>query len=114
MSREGIRDRLPELTHLQFLVLSLLGPREKAGRQVRDALARHGVTKTGPAFYQLMARMEDSGLLSGRYNLRSVDGQLIKERVYRITAGGIGAANATRKFYGSLSGARTNPRLVDA
>jgi DNA-binding PadR family transcriptional regulator len=95
MSPRGI----PEITHLQFLVLGMLRGPERAGRHLRRALARHGVRRTGPAFYQMMARLEDAGLVAGEYEQRIVDGQIIKERRYALTPRGDSAWTATRAFY---------------
>lgn len=90
---------LPEITHLQFSVLAFLRRGERPGKAVRDQLATLGMRRSGPAFYQLMARAEDAGLVSGRYDQRMVDGQIIKERLYTITDDGTAAWEATRDFY---------------
>ena len=95
MSRRAI----PAITHLQFLVLGLLRSGDKSGRHVRRALARHGVRRTAPAFYQMMARLEDARLVAGEYDQKIVDGQIIKERRYRLTPQGEAAWSATRAFY---------------
>src|SRR5687767_1736034 len=91
--------RIPEITHLQFLVLGMLRGGERHGRVVRRALARHGVRRTGPAFYQMMARLEDAGLVEGAYDQKIVDGQIIKERRYTLTPAGETAWTKTRAFY---------------
>jgi DNA-binding PadR family transcriptional regulator len=91
--------RIPEITHLQFLVLGMLREGERPGRTLRRALARHGVERTGPAFYQMMARLEDAGLVTGAYDQKIVDAQIIKERRYALTAEGEAAWSATRAFY---------------
>jgi len=91
--------RIPEITHLQFLVLGMLRAGERPGRQVRRALARHGVARTGPAFYQMMARLEDAGLVAGEYEQKIVTGQIIKERRYALTERGEAAWSSTRAFY---------------
>jgi DNA-binding PadR family transcriptional regulator len=91
--------RIPDITHLQFLVLGMLRGSPRLGREVRRALARHGVRRTGPAFYQLMARLEDAGLVGGEYDQKVVDGQIIKERRYTLTPPGAAAWSATRDFY---------------
>ena len=57
--------RMPDLTHLQFLVLGVLHAGEQPGRAVREALAEYGVRRTAAAFYQLMARLERDGLVDG-------------------------------------------------
>jgi DNA-binding PadR family transcriptional regulator len=91
--------RLPEITHLQFLVLGMLLDDPRAGRDIRQELARHGIRRTAPAFYQMMARLEDASLVEGWYDQRVVEGQLIKERHYRLRPPGRRAWNATRDFY---------------
>jgi DNA-binding PadR family transcriptional regulator len=93
------RRTIPDLTHLQFLVLSILRTGPRAGRQVRKALARHGVQRTAPAFYQMMARLEDAAFVDGEYDQKIVDGQIIKERRYTLSAKGEAAWSATRAFY---------------
>ena len=91
--------RIPDITHLQFLVLGVLRGGERPGRAVRRALARHGVRRTGPAFYQMMARLEDAELVEGSYDQRIVEAQIIKERRYALTSRGEAAWTATRAFY---------------
>jgi len=106
---------LPEVTHLQFLVLGLLRGGPRRGLALRRALARHGARRSGPAFYQMMARLEDGGLVAGEYDQRVVGGQIIKERRYTIAPPGERAWSATRAFYdeaiGAYGGAR--PRAAD-
>lgn len=91
--------RIPEITHLQFLVLGLLKDGSALGRAVRRDLARHGARRSGPGFYQMMARLEDAGLVAGEYDQKVVDGQIIKERRYTLTPAGARAWSATRDFY---------------
>jgi DNA-binding PadR family transcriptional regulator len=90
---------LPDLTHLQFLILGSLTEGEQSGREIRARLAEQGVKKSGPAFYQLMARLEDSKYVRGWYDQKVIDGQVIKERRYKITAPGLRALEATATFY---------------
>ena len=49
----------PKLSHAQFAVLSSLMGGPASGREIRKRLAEFGMGQGGPAFYQLMARMED-------------------------------------------------------
>ena len=92
--------RLPPLTHLQFLILSvLLHAPEEPGRAVRQALAAYGVRRTAPAFYQLMARLERAGLVDGWYEQITVGDQAVTERRYRITKTGSSRWDETRQFY---------------
>ena len=90
---------LPDITHLQFSVLAFLQGGEQPGRELRGQLAGLGLRRSGPAFYQLMSRLEDAELVAGRYDQKIVDGQIIKERFYTITEQGAAAWEATRDFY---------------
>lgn len=110
------RRRIPEITHLQFLVIGILRGGERAGRFIRRRLKRHGIERSGPAFYQMMARLEDAGLVSGEYTQEIVDGQIIKERRYALTARGDAAWAATRAFYNEAIDAygAAKPRLAHA
>jgi DNA-binding PadR family transcriptional regulator len=90
---------LPDITHLQFLVLNLLMDEERSGRWLREQLAEHGHKKSGPAFYQFMSRLEDAKFVKGHYEPKEVDGQPVRERVYRVMAGGISAWEDVRAFY---------------
>jgi len=90
---------MPAITHLQFLALGMLRGGPRLGRDVRRELARHGVRRSGPAFYQMMARLEEAGFASGEYEQKIVAGQIIKERRYTILPAGASAWTATREFY---------------
>jgi DNA-binding PadR family transcriptional regulator len=93
------RPQLPHPTHLQFLVLDVLVEGGRHGREIRRDLGRHGVRRSGPAFYQMMARLEDAGWVEGFYDQKLVGSQLIKERCYRLTAAGGRVWQETRDFY---------------
>jgi len=93
------RRPLPPLTHLQFLILSALLAGDQSGKALRRELAQHGVRRTAAAFYQMMARIEDANWVAGSYIQQIVDGQIIKERSYRLTATGERALRRTRDFY---------------
>lgn len=94
---------LPPLTHLQFAILDVLGSHKKSGREVREALKTLGIRKSGPAFYQLMARLEDAGFVKGWYDQKIIDGQIIKERCYRVLGAGARAFERTEEFYREAS-----------
>jgi DNA-binding PadR family transcriptional regulator len=96
--------KLPKLSHGQFVVLSVLMENAASGREIRKRLIEFGVRQGGPAFYQLMARMEDASLLLGWYEQKIVKAQIIRERHYRITAAGRRAWNDTRQFYARAGG----------
>ncbi len=92
---------LPAITHLQVLVLDAINEGEQPGRDLRDRLATHGIRNSAPAFYQMMGRLEETGLVEGWYEQKLVDGQNVKERRYRITRRGERALAETRAFYQS-------------
>ena len=105
---------LPELTHLQFLVLGVLRNDAQRGRTLRNALSAYGIQRTGPAFYQLMARMEKDRLVDGWYEQITVRDQAVTERHYKITAEGVRRWKEARAFYEHVARAATTLRWSDA
>jgi DNA-binding PadR family transcriptional regulator len=105
--------RIPTITHMQFLVLGLLREEEQPGRVIREALAAHGVRRSAPAFYQLMARLERDRLVDGWYEQVSAGDQAVTERRYRLRPAGARLWAEARDFYTSLI-ARAAPRWSDA
>ena len=108
------RPQLPALSHLQFLVLGVLRNDEMPGRALRDVLAGYGIRRTGPAFYQLMARLEKDRLVDGWYEQITVGDQAVTERRYRISADGKRRWNEARAFYDHVARAATKLRWSDA
>jgi DNA-binding PadR family transcriptional regulator len=108
------RPRLPGITHLQFLVLGNLLSTTQPGRAIREALAGYGVRRSGPAFYQLMARLERDGLVEGWYEQITVGDQSVMERHYRIRPAGSKLWADTRAFYESVTVASTRERWSNA
>ena len=107
------KESLPELSHLQFVVLNALGANVKRGKQLRADLAEHGIKKSGPAFYQLMARLEEASFIKGWYEQEIIDGQIIKERHYKLLGLGERALNQTMQFYrNKLAPIRLKPAIV--
>jgi hypothetical protein len=100
---------LPALTHLQYLVLGVLRSDEQPGRVLRQALAQYAVRRSGPAFYQLMARIERAGLVEGWYEQVVVGDQSVTERRYRVTREGSRLWTEAHRFYDEL--ARLSPRV---
>jgi DNA-binding PadR family transcriptional regulator len=94
---------IPETTHLQFLLMSILSGSEMSGRELRARLGEEGVRKSAPAFYQLMARLEDQKLVEGWYVPKEVEGQRIRERHYKLLGAGALALDRTREFYRARS-----------
>jgi DNA-binding PadR family transcriptional regulator len=105
--------RIPKITHLQFLVLGLLRDAEQPGRVIREALAAHGVRRSAPAFYQLMARLERDRLVDGWYEQISTGDQAVTERRYRLRPAGAKLWTEARDFYTTLI-AQAAPRWSDA
>ena len=105
---------LPRLTHLQFLVLGLLRGGERPGRAVREVLAEHGVRRTEPAFYQLMARLERDGLIDGWYEQVAAGDQTVTERRYRLRSQGDRLWIEARDFYAEAGARAGSPRWSDA
>jgi DNA-binding PadR family transcriptional regulator len=106
--------RLPVLTHLQFLVLGVLRTGHQPGRTLREALSGYGIRRTGPAFYQLMARLEKDRLVDGWYAQITIGDQAVTERHYRITADGSKQWKDARAFYEHVARAATKLRWSDA
>jgi DNA-binding PadR family transcriptional regulator len=104
--------RLPEITHLQFVVLAALINGERRGRELRTLLKSYGLKNSAPAFYQMMGRLETAGLVDGWYEQKIVRSQHIKERRYRLTKAGDTAVADTQRFYSTALAAR--PRIAHA
>ncbi len=79
---------LPSITELQFFILSELMSGESAGHELRAALKKEGVRRSGPAFYQLMARLEEGKYVTGEYKSVEIAGQTVRERRYELTGAG--------------------------
>lgn len=92
-----------ELTRLQYAILSLIpgnGDDSIKGADLRTLLAKaFRIKRSGPSFYQAMARLEEAKLATGDYQHSVIDNHPIKTRVYRITQRGVKACKDTREFY---------------
>jgi DNA-binding PadR family transcriptional regulator len=106
-------NRIPRITHMQFLVLGLLRAHEQPGRVLRQALAAHGAKRSAPAFYQLMARLERDRLVDGWYEQVIAGDQSVTERRYRLRPAGAKLWVEARDFYSAVIG-QTAPRWSDA
>jgi DNA-binding PadR family transcriptional regulator len=99
LARRCINMRIPDLSALQFLVIRALGGKERPGKEIRGKIAEYDHRMSKPAFYQLMARLEEAGFVKGVYHLVEIAGQVAKERHYKVTAKGLEAYNATTRFF---------------
>jgi DNA-binding PadR family transcriptional regulator len=106
--------RIPRLTHLQFLVLGQLRDGERPGRVIREALGSHGVKRSAPAFYQLMARLERDRLIDGWYEQVAAGDQAVTERRYRLRPAGAKLWTEARDFYAVIGAGPVRRRLSDA
>ena len=104
---------LPSLTHLQYLVLGVLRSDEQPGRVLRQALARYGVRRSAPAFYQLMSRLERARLVEGWYEQVVVNDQAVTERRYRITPEGARLWSKAQGFYADVARLSAKVRWSD-
>jgi DNA-binding PadR family transcriptional regulator len=94
---------LPTVTHLQFLVIVEILAGATRGRDLRERLKKAGVRQSGPAFYQMMASLEDNGFVSGWYEQQVIDSQILRERHYKVLAAGRKAAEASHDFYRAIN-----------
>lgn len=88
------------LPPLQFQIITIIGAREKAGREIRDALRKRGVQQSLASFYMLMKRMKDVGLVKRRSEQLFVKGHAATQSYYKVTGKGNTAFEATREWYG--------------
>jgi DNA-binding PadR family transcriptional regulator len=100
------KERMPDLSHRQFFIVDLVGDDEHSGRYIRDRLNDHGIKTSLPAFYQMMARLEDAELIRGFYVTTPVKGHVLKERHYKSLAHGRKQCQVVLDFYKSRSPSR--------
>ena len=85
------------ITPLQYMVLGVIsGAKSKPGAEIREKLRENGYWQSGPAFYQLMKRLEENDLVEGWYEEDMLDGERIRKRCYRLN--GDAARAAIRAF----------------
>ena len=80
-------------THLQLSALVVLETGGCFAKCVRQTI---GID--GPAFYQLMGRLEKSGWVK-KQKMKIADGHDVTQTKYSITIDGLDAINAVRSFY---------------
>ncbi len=97
--------QIPELTHLQTFILETVGADQVKGRDIRTRLEESGSPKSGPAFYQIMSRLEQAGFIEGHYEQRFIGDQIIKERTYKLTGPGRRALNEAHIYYAERAAA---------
>lgn len=89
---------LPQLSGLQFLILRVLGNEVVRGKDLRNRLAEKDYDVSLPAFYQMMARLEDKGFVHPQ-KIGALDNPSIREVTYYTTIRGIEEIQHTINFY---------------
>lgn len=108
--------KLPPISHLQFAIIDALADgREHSSQDLRAQLWVAENLPTFAAFYQLMARMEKSGLVSGHYDLihqplSNGTDHWVKIRLYAITPKGQLSRVETLNYYKAIPMNRTIKR----
>lgn len=93
---------LPKLTHLQFLVLYLLAhqPDGMLAGDLRHRLQARGESRRGPAFYQMMRRMESEGLITAvQIPYHTLAWVTVFRTRYTLTPAGMEASQEVVRFY---------------
>ena len=70
--------------------------------------------RTGPAFYQLMARLERDGLVEGWYEQITAGDQAVTERRYRMRPQGTRLWAEARDFYVAIGAHGVQAQWSDA
>jgi len=89
---------IPSITTLQGLTIQLISKTEIRGRELRELLEKNGAKMSSPAFYQMMARLEENGFIGGRYVTKRLEGNTIKERWYKAHVKGQRALEGLQAF----------------
>ena len=99
---EGDAGQLPEVTHLQFLVLDVIAAiQETSATELRRHLEAFSTDQKGPKFYQLMGRLEKSGFVESWAQQYDVGGGSVSRTFYKLTEEGETARQITLEFYNS-------------
>ena len=104
--------RLPEITALQFALLSLLFEGEKTGRQLREELKRCNGNRAAATFSRLVGRMQDAAYVHAEVCPRTAAGRTVRECRYRLTDLGLIVWKATRRFYNAFDPPPPDLQLV--
>lgn len=83
---------IPNITHLQFLVLYILKNNYLSAPELREKLLEYGIYHSGPKFYQMMRR-----ICHGSFVRKWMVGN---KSHYSITLIGETALKEVKEFYG--------------
>jgi len=97
------RSGLPELTHLQFLIIDILRQELEGtpARFIRQKMDNAGVERQRPVFYNAMARLVERGLVEAWTEVFDVAGEDVSRTHYRTTPEAEKAWKFTHQFYSS-------------
>ena len=92
---------MPELTGLQYLVVSLLFEGEKSSNQLREELMRRGYTHNRIAFSRLMGRLISEAIVTYSICDDVPEGadSLERQNRYQVSNLGVKLWNASHEFY---------------
>ena len=90
---------LPSLTALQFKIIEILLGATMKGRELRKRLGEAGIELGGPAFYQAMSRLAQSGFVDIFRSEKEIMETAVVETSYRVNGAGKKAYEETRDFY---------------
>ena len=76
------------LNLFQVFVLARIAQSETKGAELRKGLSEAGCPKSEAAFANAMKRLENKGLLTGRFETASIDGMPVREKYFQITGSG--------------------------
>lgn len=91
--------KIPNASHIQFVVLASLFQQEASGTRLREIFSAHGHKPTRVSFYQLMGRLEEQELVTGRIECRRPANVTYKDKIYNITSKGIKSYEECIDFY---------------
>lgn len=93
----------PDLSPIQFAVLGFLVSGPRTGKEIREYLDTEGESKSLPAFYQFMSRIDEEvdgkGFVRGWYEKDEVRGQIVRRRHYELTLKGSAAYSNAYAWY---------------
>ncbi len=104
--------RLPEITPLQFALLSLLFDGEKTARQLRTELQRWGGPRAAATVSRLMSRIQYAAYVDSRPCNRPDHGRTVRECRYRLTDLGLIVWHDTRRFYNAFAPPTSDLQVV--
>jgi PadR family transcriptional regulator, regulatory protein PadR len=93
------RKQVPELTRLETVILSVLASKESYGLEVIDAVKEMGQRISLAGLYTCLNRMEEAGLVAGRWGAASEGRHGNRRRYFSVTALGATALRETRAVF---------------